>query len=124
LDKKKILIIDDEPHLVAMIKRRLEASGFDVSVAQDGTAGLEEAAAVKPDLILLDVMMPGMDGYEVLKLLRERVETAAIRVVMFTAGTDPNGQKKSAALGADDYVNKSVPFEDVLQKIRILLYES
>jgi CheY-like chemotaxis protein len=69
-------------------------------------------------------MMPGMNGFEVLKALKENPETAGISVVMFTAGTDPQGQKKAALLGADEYVNKSASFEDVLQKIRILLYES
>lgn len=122
--KKKILIIDDEPTLLMIIERRLTSSGFQVISAGQGQEGIEKALKEKPDLILLDVMMSGMDGYQVLKILKVTPATSNIRIVMFTAGVDPKGREKSMHLGADDYINKSLPFEDVLQKIRMLLYES
>jgi len=123
-DQKKILIIDDEPTLVLMITKRLESSGFQVISAGSGAEGLNKAREEKPDLILLDVMMPEMDGFEVLKTLRQTPETSEISVVIFTAGANPKWQEKAVTLKADDFVNKMMPFEDLLQKLRMLLYES
>jgi adenylate cyclase len=109
LDKKKILIVDDEPELVEMLKIRLEASGYDVISASDGEEGLKRAEKEKPDLILLDIMMPGMDGLVVLARLRNNLETNFIPVIMLTAKGDTSAILEAQREFATDYVIK--PFE-------------
>jgi DNA-binding response OmpR family regulator len=105
----KILIVDDEPELREMLTMRLEANGYEVITAADGEEGLEQTKKEKPDLILLDIMMPGMDGLIVLSRLRNNLETSFIPVIMLTAKGDTSAIMESQRAGATDYVIK--PFE-------------
>ena len=105
----KVLIIDDEKLLVKSTCMALTHFGFEVKGALDGEEGLRAALEYKPDVILLDIMMPGMDGWQVLEKLKENGETKRIPVVIFTAREYSNGKALGLKNGAADYVAK--PFE-------------
>ncbi len=104
--KKKILMIEDEPMLVEMYRLYLEKSGFDVLSAADGQTGLEMAKQKNPDLILLDILMPCEDGWEVIKILKSDSETRCIPVVFFSNLAQIEEIEKGLRLGADDYIVK------------------
>lgn len=108
---KKILVIDDYPDNVLLLKERLEREGFEVLKALDGEAGIQIALEQKPDLILLDVMLPGMSGYEVCKTLTEKDETKLIPIILLTALTEVDNLKQGLQAGAFDYIKK--PFNKV-----------
>jgi CheY-like chemotaxis protein len=105
----KILIIDDEKLIVKATSLVLSLSGYDVTSAYNGEEGLNMAHESKPDLILLDIMMPGMDGWQVLERLKNNPETKTIPVIVFTAKEYLSGKLKSHNAGASDFVAK--PFE-------------
>lgn len=117
MSKKKIMIIDDEPDMVQLLQIELETEGYDVQTASDGKSGLELVKKSVPDLILLDVMMPDINGYEVLAVLRKDSQTMAIPVIMLTAKGLENEIQKGLDLGADDYIPK--PFHPGLLIKRI-----
>ena len=116
-DKATILVVEDDPDLGKVIKRLLESRGYHVLVATDGVAGVAAAVAERPDLILMDVKLPKLDGELAVVQLRGRAETANIPVIMVTAMTDLTDKHLVAQLGVVDYVEK--PFEpaQLLQKI-------
>ena len=107
--KKKILIVDDEAELVDLVKIRLEAAGYDVVKAYDGQEGLEKAKSEKPDLILLDIMMPKMDGYKVCGLLKMDARFKKIPIILFSAKAQKEDELIAKEVGADFYITK--PFE-------------
>jgi DNA-binding response OmpR family regulator len=119
--KKKILVVDDEPNILMSIEFILEMEGYEVATARDGDEALEVAVRVQPDLILLDINMPRKDGYEVCRILREREDTAGIRVIMLTAKGQALERKKGLEVGGDEYVTKPFSAEDLLEKIRTLI---
>jgi DNA-binding response OmpR family regulator len=117
--KKKILLVEDDEALAAVYKSRLELEGFETLEVNNGEKALAAAIDFKPDLILLDVMMPKISGFDVLDILRNTPETANIRVVMLTALSQPKDKEKAQALGVDDYLVKSqVVIGDVVERIR------
>ena len=105
-DKKKVLVVEDEEMLSTMYKVKFENDGYDVSVANNGADGLEMAAKVVPDLILLDIIMPKIDGFAVLKKLKEDPKTAVLPVVMLTNLTEESVVQESLHLGAVGYLVK------------------
>lgn len=110
MSKGKVLIIDDEKDLLETMKFRLEAGGYDVVTAEDGQTGIEMAIKEHPDLIILDVMMPGMDGFDTLKKLKDEMETKGIPAIIFSCGAEEEvWAKRSLHMGAAGYVVK--PFE-------------
>jgi DNA-binding response OmpR family regulator len=115
---KKILVVDDEPTLVATLRYNLEREGFAVATASDGESGLSAARANRPDLILLDLLLPVMDGFEVCRILRR--ETTA-PILMLTAKTDEIDKVVGLELGADDYVTKPFSMRELLARVRALL---
>ena len=119
--KKRLLLVDDEVELVEMIKFRLEASDYEVLTANDGQQALEIARKEKPDLIILDVMLPKMDGYKVCGLLKKDSRYAHIPVMMFTAKAMDADMKLGQEVSADAYLTK--PFEPkvLLEKIKELV---
>ena len=121
--KKRLLLVDDEVELVEMIKFRLEASGYEVLTANDGQSALETARREKPDLIILDVMLPKMDGYKVCNLLKKDTRYANIPIMMFTAKAMDADIKLGQEVSADAYLTN--PFEPkvLLEKIRELVKE-
>ena len=120
-DSKTILVCDDDPLLVDLLEFRLVARGFQVVVARDGGQALELVAAEAPDAIVLDAMMPVVDGYEVLRRLRSDPATAAIPVVMLTARKAESDIVGGLELGADDYMVKPfIPEELVMRLSRLV----
>lgn len=117
MEKKLILIADDEIDNVILLQKRLRASGFDTVEAYDGNETLEKVFQCNPDLILLDIMMPGKDGYEVLKILRENEKTKDIPVIMLTARAEVPDKVKGLELGAEDYVTKPFDYNELLARI-------
>lgn len=102
----KILVCDDERHIVRLIQVNLEKQGYQVVTAYDGKEGLEKVKAEKPDLLVLDVMMPYMDGFEVLKTLRREPETESLPVIMLTAKAQDKDVFEGYHYGADMYLTK------------------
>ena len=109
MDKKRILIIDDENSIVKSTCMALEIYGFEAQGVLSGPEGISAAREKRPDLILLDIMMPGMDGWTVLGELKGDASTSGIPVIIFTAKEHPNGAATAKSRGACDYVSK--PFE-------------
>ena len=118
MERKKILLVDDEIQLADMVKMRLEANNYDVITASGGIEGLEKAEKDDPDLILLDILMPGMDGYQTLEKLKENSETKSIPVIMLTAKGQADDLTRSVSLGAIDYVVKPFSPVKLLEKIK------
>ena len=116
-----ILIVDDEPNILVSLEFLLQKEGFRTAVATDGEAALDQAAAFRPDLILLDVMMPKKSGFEVCQALRSDPAQAALKIVMLTAKGRDTEVTKGLALGADAYVTKPFSTKELVQKIKSLL---
>ncbi len=117
----KILVIEDEASLRLLLKMMLENAGYVVSLAEDGEKGLEAVAADSPDLVLLDAMMPRMDGYEVCKRLKSNYATSHIPIIMLTARTAPEDRFAGLNIGANDYVTKPYEQRELLVRVRNLL---
>jgi len=118
---KKILVIEDEPEMRRNLMTILRLENFAGFSAEDGTAGLEQARRIQPDLIICDVMMPGLDGYGVLTALRVAPHTANIPFIFLTARGEKPDIRAGMNLGADDYLTKPVAKADLLQAIRARL---
>lgn len=119
---KSILLVDDDLTLREMYAERLKAEGFSVEMAKDGEEALSKATELKPNVILLDIMMPKINGLDVLKRLREQDETKSIPVIVLTALIQDREKMESITRGADDYIVKSEAMPgDVIQKVHALL---
>ena len=121
--REKILIIDDEQDLVKLVKEILETEDFQVSCAYDGEEGLKKATSEIPDLILLDIKMPGVNGFQVLERLKIDETTSHIPVVMLTTSTLRQDRDKAFDLGAVDYVIKSLEGFELGERIHKMLKE-
>lgn len=116
---KKILLVEDDDSLANVYTSRLEVEGFEVKRVPNGEDALASAVEFKPDLILLDVMMPKVSGFDVLDILRNTPETANVKVVMLTALSQDSDKSRADQLGADDYLVKSqVVIADVVERIK------
>lgn len=115
---KRILVVDDEPTLVATLQYNLEAEGYEVETASDGESAVSTARKMNPDLILLDVMLPGLDGLEVCRILR-RDTTAPI--LLLTAKVDEVDKVVGLEMGADDYVTKPFGMRELMARVKALL---
>ena len=115
---KKILVVDDEPTLVATLKYNLERDGFQVITAEDGESALNLARSHRPDLVLLDLMLPGLDGFQVCRILRREMQ---VPILMLTAKGDEIDKVVGLELGADDYVTKPFSMRELLARVRALL---
>jgi two-component system, OmpR family, phosphate regulon response regulator PhoB len=121
---RTILVIDDEPELVKLLDYNLSKAGYLVLSARDGESGLAAARKHAPDAIILDVMMPGLDGWEVCKRLRQDPSTSALPVLMLTAKADEGDRVLGLELGADDYVSKPFGVRELLARVKALLRRS
>ena len=115
----RILVVDDDPSVLSVLKRGLAYEGFAVDTASDGVEGLRVAGERSPDLVILDIMMPGLDGLEVLRRLR--AADAQLPIIMLTAKDAPTDQVAGLERGADDYVVKPFTFEILVARVRALL---
>jgi DNA-binding response OmpR family regulator len=117
--KKRILLVEDDEALSGVYKSRLELEGFEVSEVHNGEDALSSAVSFKPDLVLLDAMMPKISGFDVLDILRNTPETTNIRVIMLTALSQPKDKERAESLGVDDYLVKSqVVIGDVVERVK------
>jgi phosphate regulon transcriptional regulator PhoB len=121
---KRVLIVDDEKDIVDLVTYNLEKEGFRALKAYDGEKALEVARTSKPHLILLDLMLPGIQGLEVCKILRNRPETAYVPIIMLTAKGDEVDKVLGLEIGADDYVTKPFSIKELMARIRALLRRS
>jgi len=120
---KRILAVDDEPHILKLVSFSLKSGGYEVLEASDGLSAIEVARAEKPDLVLMDVMMPACDGYEACRRLKADPETAEIPVMMLTAKTQESERKTGEAAGAVDYIKKPFTPKDLVSQVREFLGE-
>lgn len=116
---KKILLVEDDTALAAVYKSRLELEDFSIREVNNGEDALSAAIDFKPDLVLLDAMMPKISGFDVLDILRNTPETANIKVIMLTALSQPKDKERAEDLGVDDYLVKSqVVIGDVVERVK------
>ena len=117
---KKVLIADDEPDILEIISYNLQEAGYEVTTAKDGDEALQKAKAIKPDLIILDIMMPKKSGVEVCQLLRSQPTFEKTLIIFLTALNDESSQMKGFDTGADDYVNKPVSPKLLMSRVNAL----
>jgi DNA-binding response OmpR family regulator len=119
--KRRILVVDDEDHIVELLEMSLRQNGFDTVAVRDGLSVHEAAVAHSPDLILLDLMLPGLAGLEACRILRQDPQTAAIPVIMLTAKSEESDKVIGLGIGADDYVTKPFSLRELLARIEAVL---
>jgi DNA-binding response OmpR family regulator len=118
---KRILIVDDEPNIVTSLEFLMKREGFEVAIAADGEAALKSAAESAPDLVLLDIMLPKVNGFEVCQKLRADPRWAKVKIVMLTAKGRETEIAKGMALGADLYVTKPFSTKELVGQVKQLL---
>lgn len=118
---KKVLIVDDEPNIVISLEFLLKKEGYEISIARDGEEALERVRGDRPDLVVLDVMMPKMDGFEVCETIRQDPMLIDTRILMLTAKGRDAEAKKGLSLGADAYMPKPFSTHELVAKARALL---
>jgi DNA-binding response OmpR family regulator len=119
--KKRVLVVDDHPPTVRLIRKALENEGLRVTAARNGAECLLAIEDERPDLVILDVIMPVMDGFQTLRVLREREETKSLPVVILSIRSDDQDILKGLSTGADIYVTKPFKMEEVILAVRRLL---
>ena len=120
-EKRRILLVDDEPSIVKMVGKRLEIEGFEVLVAVDGQEGLAKAQSEQPDCIILDLMLPKLNGYEVCTMLKQDTRYQKIPIVLFTAKTQEKDERLGMECGANAFIRKPFRAEELVGKIRTLM---
>ncbi|MDR5874959.1 response regulator [Halomonas sp. CUBES01] len=117
----KVLVVDDEPNILISLEFLMQQAGFDVITADDGEQALAHVQQAPPDLILLDISLPGISGFDVLEQLRQQTATAALPIIMLTAHGREVEREKGMALGADDYITKPFSTQALVEKVNALL---
>jgi DNA-binding response OmpR family regulator len=118
---KRVLIADDEPNIVISLEFLMKREGHAVSIARDGPSALEAIRSTRPDLVLLDVMMPGMSGFEVCQAVRADEALAGVKILMLSAKGRDTDIAKGSAMGADAYMTKPFSTKELAEKVRELL---
>ncbi len=118
MGKSKILVIDDEPSILNVVTAYLRAEGYEYNTAEDGLSGLKAFRALKPDLVVLDIMLPGMDGIEVLSQIRRESD---VYVIMLTAKSEEGDKVVGLSVGADDYLTKPFSPRELMARIKAAL---
>ncbi|WP_111415323.1 response regulator transcription factor [Billgrantia lactosivorans] len=119
----KVLVVDDEPNIVLSLEFLMQQAGFEVETAEDGEGALAKVEQTAPDLILLDISLPGISGFDVLEQLRQDPRHARLPIIMLTAHGREVEREKGLALGADDYVTKPFSTQALVEKVKALLAE-
>ena len=122
--KARVLVVDDEPDLVRILEFGLKAAGYQVETANDGQEGLKKARELKPDIILLDLMLPKLDGYKVCRLLKFDERYKQIPIMILSARTQEGDQNLAHEMGANRFLTKPYEFAEILQHIQALLKQS
>ena len=118
---RSVLIVDDEPNIVLSLEFLLKQAGYEVRVAGNGEEAMEAIAERAPDLIVLDVMMPTLDGYHVCETIRADPKLRAVRILMLTAKSRDVEREKALALGADDYITKPFSTRELVERVKTIL---
>ena len=118
---KKILLVDDEPHIITMLENRMKHAGYEVITACDGQEAITKAQKEKPDLIILDLMLPKLDGYKVCRMLKFDEKYKHIPIIMLSARAQEVDKKMGETVGADGYVTKPFEPQVLLGKVKDLL---
>ncbi len=118
---RKVLIVDDEPNIVLSLEFLMEEAGYDVRSVTDGQQALDAVREDVPDLILLDIMLPKLDGYEICREIRANPRCKNVRVIMLTAKGREVDQEKGLAFGADEYITKPFSTREVVEKVKQIL---
>ena len=116
-----VLVVDDDPNAIDIVRTFLEAKGYRVATAKDGSEALAQLEEVRPDLVLLDVMMPGMDGWEVARVIKNHPSFGSTRVVMLTARSDFADKHEGLRAGADDYIVKPIQLRELGERVELNL---
>ena len=119
--QRRILLVDDEEIIIKTVSARLEAAGYEMMVAMDGKEGLEKACSQHPDLILLDLILPGLDGYHICKSLKSDTRYQKIPVILLTARAGEKDEKLGLDVGADRYIRKPFQTQGLLEAIKGLI---
>jgi two-component system alkaline phosphatase synthesis response regulator PhoP len=119
--RRKILAVDDEPHILELLAMNLGQNGYDSCLAPDGATALELAVRERPDLILLDLMLPGLSGLETCRLLRQDPRTARIPIIILSARSEESDKVIGLGIGADDYVTKPFGLRELMARIEVAL---
>ncbi|WP_304525863.1 response regulator transcription factor [Halomonas sp. I5-271120] len=120
----KVLVVDDEPNIVLSLEFLMQQAGFEVVTAEDGESALTRVAEAPPDLVLLDISLPGISGFDVLEQLRANPTLTRLPIIMLTAHGREVEREKGLALGADDYITKPFSTQALVDKVKTLLDES
>jgi DNA-binding response OmpR family regulator len=120
-EQQRIMVVDDDREMLKLLNRTLELEGFDTVVVADGDSALSLLDEIEPDLVILDIMMPGLDGFQTLDLIREH---SNVPVIMLSAKHEVESLRKALLLGADDYVKKPISTKSLIARIRAKLRRS
>lgn len=118
----KILVIEDDPVIQMLISQTLRREGYEIVTASDGSEGLRKVKETQPNLVVLDISMPGLDGYQVCHYLRQDPATANLPIIMVTAMARPSDQRRGFETGADDYLPKPFSLADLITRVQSLLF--
>lgn len=118
----KIIVIEDDPHILKLISQTLQREGYEVVTATDGSEGLRKVRETHPHLVVLDISLPGLDGYQVCHHLRSEHATSKLPVIMVTAMSRPSDQRRGFETGADDYLSKPFVLSELITRIQSLLF--
>jgi len=118
MSDKRILLVDDEIELVDLVQMRLEAEGYEVDIAHDGNGALDRIHLSPPDLIILDLMLPGVDGYQICSTLKQDEQYKNIPIIIFSAKTQEQDEQKAMNLGADGYLRKPFRPDELLAAVQ------
>ncbi|MBI3322548.1 MAG: response regulator [Candidatus Omnitrophica bacterium] len=118
--KRRILLVDDEPSILKMVSKRLEVAGFEVMVAMDGEEGLEKAKSLGPDVVILDLMLPKLNGYEVCAALKADPRHSKLPIILLSARVQDQDEKSGLGCGADAYMRKPFNSQDLVEQINTL----
>ena len=121
---QSILVVDDERYIVTSLEYVMKNAGFEVGVAYDGEEALAKVKEMVPDLVILDVMMPKLDGFEVCETIRANPAWKSVRIIMLTAKGRDSEREKGLSLGADDYITKPFSTRDLLRRVKEILSDS
>jgi two-component system, OmpR family, alkaline phosphatase synthesis response regulator PhoP len=121
---KKILVVDDEPHVLSVVKRRLEGAGYEVTTAEEGHAGLRKARTEHPDLIVLDLILPNMNGYQICAMLKGDKSYRHIPIMMLTVRSQEKDVAEGMRVGANAYMTKPYDADAFLARVAELLAET
>ena len=119
--RRSVLVVDDEPNIVLSLEFLMNQAGYDVRVAHDGDSALRLVDEHAPDLVLLDIMTPGRDGYEVCERIRANPALRHVKIVMLTAKSRDVEREKAFALGADDYITKPFSTRELVERVKLLI---